>query len=331
MSFRSLQVVVAVTSEIVTESCGQVAEAVGVPPRAAVIIPHLNTPEDLRKCLDSVLRQKLDHGTYEILVVDNGSAIPLTSLEHDYPKVLFLVELRPGPGPARNQGVSAARAPILTFIDADCRAEDGWLQAAVDAIEADPKRAVIGGNVKIDVVDPCRLTGLEVYETVFAFRQQHYIKTLGFSGTGNLAMSRVVYLEVGPFGGIEIAEDMDWGRRARDKGFPARYEPTMIVYHPSRGSLQELKKKWKRQISHAFVAHQRSGRTIVRWQASAFLVLISGVAHSFKIMTANELGGLAARTRGIATLINIRMWRFGKMLRIDQATRDEGSSDWNRL
>ena len=47
------------------------------PPRASVIIPHFNTPELLVKCLQSVAAQTLDYGWFEIIVVDNGSRVPL--------------------------------------------------------------------------------------------------------------------------------------------------------------------------------------------------------------------------------------------------------------
>lgn len=298
--------------------------------RIAVIIPHLNSPLELRRCLDSILVQQLDSGRAEIVVVDNGSRIPLDEVAANYPSVKFARELTPGPGPARNLGVLNASAQVLAFIDADCRAGEGWLQTAVNEVEASPSHAVIGGDVRIDVSNPQKPTGLEVYESVFAFRQRLYIQKHGFSGTGNLAMSRNVYEQVGKFGGIEIAEDLDWGQRARDKGFPARFEARMIVYHPSRGSLAELKDKWRRQISHAFTAHLASGKPRARWYLEAAMVLLSSPVHVLKILSAPNLGGATSKARGVATLFAIRTWRSLEMLNIKADTRARGSSAWNR-
>jgi len=73
---------------------------------------------------------------------------------------------------------------------------------------------VVGGDVRIAVANPRRLTHLEAYESIFAYRQQEYIETMGFSGTGNLAVGREDFERIGPFAGIEVAEDRDWGRRA---------------------------------------------------------------------------------------------------------------------
>ena len=38
-------------------------------------------------------------------------------------------------------------------------------------------------------------------------------------GTGNLAMFRRDFEAIGPFAGIDVAEDMEWGQRARAAGF----------------------------------------------------------------------------------------------------------------
>ena len=99
---------------------------------------------------------------------------------------------RKPPGPARNAGVAAATADILAFIDADCRAHPGWVSAAVGALEQPSSTGVVGGDVQIDLAHHTCMTGLEAYESVFAYRQALYIHKLGFSGAGNLAMRRAM-------------------------------------------------------------------------------------------------------------------------------------------
>ena len=181
-------------------------------PRISVIIPHLNTPDLLARCLGSIVSQKLDHGTYEVIVVDNGSRVSIDGVKAAFPDVTFLLEPVPGPGLARNRGIAIARAPALAFIDADCHAAPDWLQTAVDAVEAAPDRAVVGGQVIIETVDPSRLTPGEAFEKVFAFRQKMYIERQHFSVTANLVMSASVARQVGPFADINIVEDRETGR-----------------------------------------------------------------------------------------------------------------------
>lgn len=307
------------------DSTGPGMTAVGQP-RVTVIIPHLNTPEALAKCLDSVLSQTLDHGEAEIIVVDNGSREPLASVQAAYPGVRWLVELEPGPGPARNLGISAARSDTLAFIDADCRAAPGWLQAAVDAVESTPGDAVVGGDVRIDFVDPAHLTGIEAYEAVFGFRQKMYIEERRFSVTANLAMAKPVHAAVGPFAGIAVAEDLEWGQRAHAAGYPVRIVPAMRVYHPARPTMAALKAKWQRHIRHDWNSRQMS---LARWLGRSIALVLSIPVEAPKLLLSDRLNGIANRLRGIGVFARIRVFRAAEMLRVMRTPT--GDADfWNR-
>lgn len=295
--------------------------------RASVIIPHLNTPDLLARCLRSVFDQRLDHGTMEVIVVDNGSRSPLDL--GAFPQVRILHEPAPGPGLARNRGIAAASAPVLAFIDADCRAAPGWLQAAVGAIEVGGDKAIAGGDIRIDFVAPDSLTGIEAYEAVFGFRQQMYIETKHFSVTANLAMANSVPALVGAFGGIDIAEDLDWGQRAHGLGLATRYVPAMLVYHPARPDFGALARKWQRHVRHDWNAHAGMRRPAWRWQARAAAMVASVPVEMVRFFTSDRLSGLGNRLRGIAVLARIRLFRAAEMLRVMAAPA--GKADyWNR-
>lgn len=295
-----------------------------------MVIPHLNTPDLLARCLESVVGQTLDHGFAEILVADNGSTVMLDDVKAAYPTVAFVVEPEPGPGLARNRGIAAATAPVLAFIDADCRAETGWLQTAVDAVEADPERAVIGGDVRIDFVDPSALTPIEAYEAVFGFQQKTYIEKMKFSGAGNLAMSARVFARVGPFCGIGQAEDAEWGNRAHAAGFPARYIPEMRIYHPARPDFDALKRKWQRHIVHTYHQHRAEGRSRSSWLLRALAMFPSIPVHSLRLLTSERLSGVANRFRGIGVLTRIRIFRAFEMIRLSNSPDESIVHLWNR-
>ncbi len=297
--------------------------------RVSVIIPHLNTPQVLARCLRSVVEQSLDHGRFEVIVADNGSQTPLDAVAAEFPEVVFVTEPRPGPGLARNCGIAAARAPILAFIDADCRAERGWLQAAVDAVDADPERAVIGGDVRIDFTDPDHLTDIEAYEAVFGFRQKMYIEKKGFSGAGNLAMPRSVFATVGPFCGIEKAEDLDWGGRAGAAGFPPRYVSAMRIYHPARPDFAALKRKWQRHIAHEFHDHLAGGAARITWLARAVAMILSIPIDGLRFLISDRLSGVRNRIRGLGVLARIRIYRASEMARLAYSPAESNVDFWN--
>lgn len=281
-------------------------------PIFSIVIPHLNQPEQLRRCLESLSRQTLNLDR-EVVVVDNGSGQLPTEICAAFRSVRLIEQPTPGPGPARNLGVAESRGDILAFIDADCTACPGWLRAIHDAIKHDAAQ-IVGGDVRIARSDPQRPTMLEAYESIFAYRQEEYIKREGYSGTGNLAMRREVFDKVGPFAGIDVAEDRDWGRRAARLGLAVRYVPGMIVFHPARQSFEALCEKWDRHISHTFAEDAGGLVGRLRWFAVAVAVAGSPIFEARRIVASRRVTSHYERWLAALVLVRIRLYRAGRML-----------------
>lgn len=296
--------------------------------RVSIVIPHFQMPRELRRCLASVLAQRLDHGRFEVIVVDNASRDFPSDVANDFENVTFVRESTPGPGIARNTGAAAATAPILLFIDADCVAYPGWAQAAVDAVAVDIAHRIVGGDVRVDLAEPGAITALEAYESVFAYRQRSYIESQHFSGTGNLAVGRAVYDAVGPFAGIDVAEDREWGQRASALGFRVVYEPKMVISHPARTSFDELQRKWQRHIAHDLFTHRAAGKSDWRWRAQAAIVLASIPVHVVKLFVSDRISGSGGRIAGAGILVRIRLWRIREMLAAARGRMNSASVYW---
>jgi glycosyltransferase involved in cell wall biosynthesis len=284
-------------------------------PLVSVIIPHLNQAAELQTCLKVLNEQTLAKNLYEVIVVDNGSDEPVRLDRHEHPNVQILVERSRGPGPARNRGVEVAKGDILAFVDADCRADPNWLRNGLRALSLSPKGTILGGRVVI-WHDPTEstLTGVEAYERIFAYRQRQYIRRKGFSGTGNLVVRRADFQSIGAFAGIDIAEDIDWGERARAAGFSFCYIEEMVVAHPPRQSLRELCAKWQRQIIHSFNKARVEPYWRVRWVLRTIAVLISPCVDVFQIAGSSQISGMMARAKAIGVLIATRWYRSWVML-----------------
>lgn len=300
------------------------------PPDISVVIPHLNQPEHLANCLHSVLGQDFDMSRVEIVVVDNGSEVSPERVCAGFPDVRLVNEQTPGPGPARNCGIRVSSAPILAFIDADCIAGQGWLSAILAAFDGDPSTEIVGGDVRIGVRDPDRVTMLEAYESIYAYRQESYIHRQGFSGTGNLAMRRAAYEKVGPFAGIDVAEDREWGRRATAMGYRIRFVPTMVAYHPARTDIGELKQKWARQLTHDFNEQVRGGVDRLRWIAKSLALALSPAWEVLRIARSKRVKTVRERLLALFVLTVLRLYRSQNMLLLLLRPGASHATSWNR-
>lgn len=298
-------------------------------PEISLIVPHLNQPEHLRRCLGALTKQSLGREEFEIIVVDNGSReAPAWVSEWD---ALLVAESTPGPGPARNRGVAVARGEVLAFIDADCIADRNWLAEMRNALSAGGPRCIVGGDVRVGCADPARMTMIEAYETVFAYRQREYIEKKGFSGAGNLMVRRADFDRIGPFAGITVSEDRDWGRRATALGYRIVYAPRAIVYHPARASLDEILTKWRRHTDHDFAEWMRADRGVATWLLRAVALAVSPAFDIARIIGSRRLSGMRNRLLAFSALIQIRLWRAGRMVRLaTQPQASLGAQSWNR-
>jgi glycosyltransferase involved in cell wall biosynthesis len=296
-------------------------------PLATVVVPHLNQLQALETCLDSLDHQSVERRRFEVIVVDNGSTSSPDVIVDHHPGTRLLHELRPGPGLARNRGVEAALGEILCFIDADCRADRHWVERAIGAVSSAPPFTVLGGDVRIWRDDNSKFSALEAYESVFGYRFNMYIEKHGYSGTGNWVVRRADFEKTGPFLGVDTAEDVEWGTRARRAGLTFRYESGMVVYHPARASLSELLVKWDRHLHHELNRARLKPMWRLGWLVRAGLLVISPVVGSVDVLASDRLKGPVARAKAIAVLIAVRSYRAWRMLTL---LFSERALTWNR-
>lgn len=90
----------------------------------SVIVPIYNVEVFLPRCLDSLLRQGLQEGEYEIICVNDGSPDQCGKILADYkaryPTLFHIItQTNQGLGAARNTGMAVARGEYITFVDSD--------------------------------------------------------------------------------------------------------------------------------------------------------------------------------------------------------------------
>jgi len=161
---------------------------------------------------------------HEVLVVDNGSHDATAALAEQAGVRVLRLARGAGPGPARDAGARAARAPALAFTDADCAPTPGWLAAGSAALR---DAGLVQGAVEPDPATP-----------MGPFDRSLAVAGPGLFESANLFVRRDVHARVGGFGpGVEgpgaapFGEDVLFGWRVLRQGTPVAFAPDAVVHH----------------------------------------------------------------------------------------------------
>ena len=273
----------------------------------SVIVPHLDDYDNLDACLKLLEAQSFPGDRTEIIIADNGSSRGFDAvcrIVGSRGRVIEVAER--GAGPARNAAVRASRGEALAFIDSDCRPDKRWLEEGLAELRhAD----IAGGHVDVLVEDPQRMTPAEAFESVFAFRNERYVKDLKFTVTASMFVWRSVFDAVGDFIN-SVPEDKDWCERAWRRGYHIRFAPKSIVGHPARRTMVELKRKWRRLTLESSEGARREGRAPALVLLRQWAALLAVLPHAFLPLGSRRLHGMRNRLMAIVGLAQIRAYRF---------------------
>jgi mycofactocin glycosyltransferase len=207
-------------------------------PTVTVVVPVRDRPRELAACLASLRRLRYPRELLDVVVVDDGSARPVA-----VPRDVRLVRLlrSVGAARARNVGAQGGRSDLLAFLDSDCLAESGWLEALVTEL-ADPEVAAAGGRVG----PAAERSWLERYEAVRSPLDLGRARAGARPGrpvpylvTANLVVRRSDFEAVGGFDpALRWGEDVDLCWRLHAAGRRLVYEPAGRVLHRHRGSVR---------------------------------------------------------------------------------------------
>jgi glycosyltransferase involved in cell wall biosynthesis len=210
-------------------------------PQVSVIVPAHNAESQLPRLFESLRRQTVVAGTFELIVVDDASTDGTAAVVDAEPLARLLrLETRIGPYPARNVAAAVARADLLALTDADVIAATDWLEQGIVAFERQDVDLVAGG---IRIPLPPRPSSVALIDAARHLDQERYVRN-GYGVTANLWVRRTVFDEVGGFNErILSGGDAEFGRRAQAAGKRLLYVPEARVDHPPRATVAELARK----------------------------------------------------------------------------------------
>jgi glycosyltransferase involved in cell wall biosynthesis len=205
--------------------------------RFSIIVPTYNRPDQLLWCLGAIAELCYPRAGFEVIVVNDGGAIPpepaLAGLAEQM-QLTVLAQERAGPACARNRGVERARGEYLAFTDDDCAPMPEWLAALEEALRRVPG-AMIGGHT-VNVLDGnlCSEASQLLSDYLYGYFNGPFDRGTNFFMSNNLAISARAFRELRGFDsslGRPSAEDRELCARWRLAGGRFHYAPDAVVRH----------------------------------------------------------------------------------------------------
>ena len=197
------------------------------PAFVSIVITVRDEQAHLERLLESLLGQT---PPFEIVLVDAFSRDRSWAISErfarDHPSVYRAFQRSGSRGIGRNLGVALARGELIAFIDGDCFADSGWL----DAVRAGfgSSDVVAGRTVAVGS------TQFTLLERVELFQRGNDVTY----PSCNLGYRRALFLKLGGFDPRFItAEDIDLNLRAVEAGASIHFVPEAKVYHQVRANL----------------------------------------------------------------------------------------------
>jgi glycosyltransferase involved in cell wall biosynthesis len=209
-------------------------------PSVCVVIPAYNSEMTLHRALDSVAMQTLPPS--EILVVDDASSDATRSMAQSYDRAKVDVVgtgVNLGASGARNEGIRAASADLIAFLDAD----DEWLPTKLEKqvqLIADNQNSTFC-SCGSSLISPEGINLGDIYRGQTVTTGPEAWKALlkdNYVTTPSVLVWRRHLLALGGFDeSLKIAEDQDMWIRLAERGGLSYVSETLVLVHGRRSSL----------------------------------------------------------------------------------------------
>jgi len=226
-------------------------------PLISVVVPFKDAGKHFGALLSSLKTQTFKNVEY--ILVNNNSTDNSCSIVEDFSKqnpdmnIRLIHETKPGPGFARNKGVSEAQGDWIAFVDSDCIADTLWLEKIAESIED-------RNNYKENVVAfACQILPAKskniiakflgvytfpVYSKKITNTHKSYLNNLKFP-TANFVIQKKIFNELGGFDERFrfFGEDHFLCMQIYEKGYAIQCLPDAIVEHDHRSTLKSFIKQ----------------------------------------------------------------------------------------
>ena len=264
-------------------------------PDISIVIPTFRRVNLLERLLNSLVDQKINDASFEIVVVDNSPSgdrqtVELCKREKSNRAFNLTYAHQPerGTNEARNLGIVQSKADLVGFIDDDETLPVDWVAKAL-SINKEYSPDCFGGPYIPNFVDPKPIWFKEEYHLVSLGQKSRWLDQGEALLGGNMVYQRRWLEEMGGFAhqfgrsgfNLGYGDDTDFMLRIAEKGARLWYDPDLYILHytpADRLSVRWfLRSKWLHGKAKAHIHYKnpanRDDRPFVRVLLSGLKVL----------------------------------------------------------
>lgn len=215
--------------------------------RYSVIIPVYNRPDEVDELLQSLTQQTFRD--FEVIVVEDGSAIPCKNVADNYRDLLdlhYYSKPNSGPGQTRNYGAERSRGEYLIILDSDCILPEGYLAAIDEELKRQYADAFGGpdwAHASFTDLQKAINYSMTSFFTTGGIRGGKKKMDKFYPRSFNMGVQRKVYQALGGFSQMRFGEDIDFSIRIFKGGYACRLFPDAWVYHKRRTDFRKFFKQ----------------------------------------------------------------------------------------
>mgnify|MGYP002831512540 CR=1 FL=1 len=259
-----------------------------------VVVVNFNGRAYLRRCLDSLACQTVEH---EVIVVDNDSSDGSTELvRSQYPNVrLILLRRNAGFAAANNIGAREAHGRYIAFLNNDTEVTANWLDCLLNGLKQNPNAGFAASRIVYlqdrSVVDSA---GDVVTRSGGAFKRGHGKSAEEFSEPAEIfgacgaacLFQHDVFFEVGGFDEnfFLVFEDVDLSYRAQLLGYQCQYVPDAVVAHAGSAAIGRVSRMaiyyGQRNIEWVYLKNTPTGLLVLTFPCHVVYLIASAIYHA---------------------------------------------------
>ena len=256
--------------------------------RLSVVVPTRNRSELLGRALRGLLDQTASAETYEVVVIDDGSAdaTPQTvaAMEAPQSRLRYLRQENKGPAAARNLGLREARGQIVLFTGDDCLPDRRLIEEHLRAHDGEGDVGVVGYVTWHPELERTPFMAFLERGAQFGFHQIRDAKNVPvwYFYTANCSVQRHWIEEAQGFDEDfkhAAFEDIELAYRMQKRGLRIVYRPEARTYHYHETTLEQ----------HLLRQRVCGRAAVLFWRKHPELKVELGVAHSARATTALKL------------------------------------------